>query len=50
MNTSASPSLWHWNDHRANASILYTGLASNNDRVGYARVDKDVTERGLKTV
>jgi hypothetical protein len=34
----------HWNDHRAAAVILDATLASNNGRVGYARVDKDIGE------
>jgi hypothetical protein len=45
-----APSLTHWNDHGATAVILYTGLASNNGRIGYARVDKDVGKRRLETI
>ncbi len=30
--------------------ILYTSLASNNGRVGYPRVDKDVSERRLEAI
>ena len=37
--------LWHSYEYSANAVILYTDLASNNERVGYARVDKYVSER-----
>ena len=40
--------LWHWNDNRATAAILYSRSASNNDRVRYARVDKDVGDRRLE--
>ena len=43
-------SLSHWNDYRAGAMILYATLASNNGRVGYACVDKDVSERRLETI
>ena len=40
----------HWNDYRAAPAVLYTGLASNHERVGYSRVDKDGSERGLETI
>ena len=42
--------LLYGNDRGAAAVILYTALMSNNSRVGYARVDKDVGLRRLEAI
>ena len=42
--------LLDWNDHRATSLIRYAGLASQYERRGCARIDKDVSERGLETI
>ena len=47
---SSAVTLFYWNNHRPSAVILYTGPASNNDRVGYVPVDEDVSERRLETI